>query len=228
MSSYRIRSIFNSRIHILELLSMEGFHVKNYEGFSSKEIDTMFSHDQLDMLVSKSSSSSEQKEEEKEKDHAGEKKIYVKYYLGKPMRKEVLSNIVEDLFETPQSETNHPLLEPTSDTLVIIIDEEPNDTNVKQLQTLYDRDGIFVMMYNIRRLQFNVRKHVLNPEVSVVGDTEAGELKEKFNIRDWSQLPEISRFDPLAMSIFLRPGQIMRIQRDSPTSIENVYFRYCI
>jgi len=198
---------------------MEGFHVKNYEGFSSKEIDTMFAHDQLDMLISKRGDGGE--------DSGDEKKIYVKYYLGKPMRKDILSNIVEDLFETHQSETNRPVLEPSSDTLVIIIDEEPNDTNIKQLQTLYDRDGIFVMMYNIRRLQFNVRKHALNPEVSVISAAEADELKKKLNIRDGSQLPEISRFDPLAMAIFLRPGQIMRIRRDSPTSIENVYFRYC-
>ena len=225
MSSSRIRSIFNSRIHMLELLSMEGFHVKNYEGFSSKEIDTMFAHDQLDMLVSKHK---QDRGEQQPRGEEEENKIYVKYYLGKPIRKEILSNIVEDLFETPQAETNRPVLDPSSDTLVIIMDEEPNDTNIKQLQTLYDRDGIFVIMYNIRRLQFNVRKHTLNPEVGVVTSAkEMDELRDKFNIRDWSQLPEISRFDPLAMAIFLRPGQIMRIRRDSPTSIENLYYRYC-
>ena len=224
MSSSRIRSIFNSRIHMLELLSMEGFHVKNYEGFSSKEIDTMFAHDQLDMLVSKQNQDREEQQPRGEE----EKKIYVKYYLVKPIRKEILANIVEDLFETPQAETNRPVLEPSTDTLIIIMDDEPNDTNIKQLQTLYDRDGIFVIMYNIRRLQFNVRKHALNPEVGVVTRAkEIDELREKFNIRDWSQLPEISRFDPLAMAIFLRPGQIMRIRRDSPTSIENLYYRYC-
>jgi DNA-directed RNA polymerase subunit H (RpoH/RPB5) len=178
----------------------------------------MYANNQLDMLVSK--------ERGGNLDGDGEK-IYVKYYLGKPIRKEILTNIVEDLFEIPQADTNRPVLEP-SDALVFIIDEEPNDTNIKQLQILFDRDGIFVMMYNIRRLQFNVRKHALNPEVGVVKDEkEVQEIREKFNIREWTQLPEISRFDPLAMSIFLRPGQIMRIRRDSPTSIENLYYRYC-
>ena len=217
MSSYRIRSIYNSRIHMLDLLEMEGYQVQDYQGFSSKEVDTMYSHDQLDMLVSIHASPPQ-----------NQRKIYIKYYLGKPMRKEILSNIVEDLFEIPHTETNRPLLD-KSDTLIIIIDEEPNDTNIKQLQTLFDRDGLFVMMYNIRRLQFNVRKHALNPEVSVVTSArDVEDIKEKFNIREWHQLPEISRFDPLAMAIFLRPGQIMRIRRDSPTSIENIYYRYCV
>jgi len=190
---------------------MEGFQVEDYQGFNTKEIDAMFKHNQLDMLVSRKNT----------------EQIYVKYLLDKPLRKDNLNNIVEDLFENPHMNTNAPLLAKT-DTLVVIIEDEPNETNVNHCRTLFDRDGIFVVVFNIRRLQFNVRKHSLNPQIRILTTQEMNELKQTMKITDWSQLPEISRFDPLAMSIFLKPGQILHIDRDSPVSISSIYYRYCV
>jgi DNA-directed RNA polymerase subunit H (RpoH/RPB5) len=210
MSSYRISTLYNSRINILELLEMEGYAVQDYQGFSKNEIDAMFKHDQLDMLVSRENN----------------QKVYIKYSLGKPIRKELLSQMIEDLFENEYMNTNAPLLQET-DTLVIIIDEEPNETNIKQCRLLFDRFKKFVVMFNIRRLQFNIRKHVLIPQTRILSTVDMANLKTKYKIKDWSQLPEISRFDPLAMSVFLRPGQIIEIDRHSPVSISNLYYRFC-
>ena len=43
-----------------------------------------------------------------------------------------------------------------------------------------------------------------------------------------SQLPEISRYDPVALVIGLRPGEVCKIIRPSPTAITTEYFRLCI
>ena len=50
----------------------------------------------------------------------------------------------------------------------------------------------------------------------------------KMNIVDNSKIPEISRFDPVAIAIGLRPGDICEIIRPSITSITGTYYRYCI
>ena len=191
---------------------MEGYKVDEYQGFNYKEVELMFKHEQLDMLVKKPSTDDQ---------------IFVKYFLGKPLRKEMMNNMVEDLFDTPQAETGQPLLR-KSDTLVIILDEEPNETNIGHCNTLYNQSGIFVAIFNIRRLQFNIRKHQLIPAVRILSAKEMEEHKDKYKIKDWSQFPDISRFDPLALAVFLRPGQILRIDRDSPVSMSNIYYRHCI
>ena len=91
------------------------------------------------------------------------------------------------------------------DTLVIIIDDEPNDTIINKIKFLYDKDGIFVVIHNIQRLQFNILNHYLVPSMKILNDDEVDSLKKKYNIQTLSQLPEISRFDPQALAMCLRP-----------------------
>ena len=51
---------------------------------------------------------------------------------------------------------------------------------------------------------------------------------KKYNITDKVQFPDISRFDPVARAIGLRPGQLCHIIRPSKTSIKANYYRICI
>ena len=51
---------------------------------------------------------------------------------------------------------------------------------------------------------------------------------KKYNITDKIQFPDISRFDPVARAIGLRPGQLCKITRYSKTAIETFYYRICI
>ena len=53
-------------------------------------------------------------------------------------------------------------------------------------------------------------------------------IYEKFNITKDSEVPEISRFDPVAQAIGLRPGQLCKITRSSPTSITTEFYRFCV
>ena len=43
-----------------------------------------------------------------------------------------------------------------------------------------------------------------------------------------NQFPEIERFDPQALALSLRPGQVVRIQRDSVTALNTIYYRVCL
>ena len=206
LSSNRILKIYKSRNTILELLRTREYNISDYAEFSINEIDAMFTNDQLDMLVSKEN---------------GEK-TYIKYYLNsKNIRKENLDTLVEDLFIIESVLTK-------DDTLIVIVNDEPNDTIVDRMKYLYDHDGIFIVMHNIDRLQYNLLNNVLVPYTEILEDPQVDELKKEYNLKNTSQLPEISRFDPHALAICLRPGQVCKLQRKSNTAMNYSYYRVCL
>jgi DNA-directed RNA polymerase subunit H (RpoH/RPB5) len=208
----RILSIFKSRNTILELLENQDYDIKEYEGFSINEIDAMVSNNQLDMLVTNMLVTNEKTQQ----------KAYIKYYLNaKQIRPTVLEEVIEDLFVIESVLTKN-------DTLIIITEDEPNDTILTKLRYLYDNEGYFVIIHNIKRLQFNILKHKLVPTGFILDENEIEEMKKKYNIRELKQLPEISRFDPQALAMGLRPGQVCRFNRESVTAMFTEYYRLCV
>ena len=65
------------------------------------------------------------------------------------------------------------------------------------------------------------------PKHTILTDTEVADLKKRYNINDTSELPEISRYDPVAQAIGMRPGQVCKITRPSKTAITTDYYRIC-
>jgi DNA-directed RNA polymerase subunit H (RpoH/RPB5) len=192
---------------MIELLDSQQYDISGYDKFSIHEIDAMLSNSQLDMLVTHKTKS---------------QKIYVKYYLSaKQIRPTNLDEIIEDLFEIENILSKQ-------DTLIIITEDEPNDTIVTKMKYLFDQDGIFVVIHNINRLQYNILNHRLVPSCSILEENEIEELKQTYNIRHMMQLPEISRFDPQALALCIRPGQICRFQRESATALTYNYYRICV
>tara|TARA_Y100000992_G_scaffold243928_1_gene174999 strand:- start:291 stop:911 length:621 start_codon:yes stop_codon:yes gene_type:complete len=203
-----INQIYKSRKTILELLSEQGYDVDSYIDFSINEIDAMSNNSQLDMLL-----------EDKDKS----KKVYVKYSLQtKQIRwQQNLEEIIEDLYYIENVLT-------TKDDLVIIINEEPNENLLNKLKYIYDNDGIFIVMHNISRLQFNIINHVLVPKCNILTEKEAENFKIEYKIKNNKQLPQMSRFDPQALALCVRPGQICNFSRKSINAITAPYYRICV
>lgn len=201
-----VSTIYKARSTLLEQLEERGYDTSNYSGFSIHEVHTMFNNEQLDMLL----------QNEKEE------KIYVKFHLEKMLRKENIFNAVEELFNIEM------LLDKDTDQLIIVTKDEPNDTLIKTAKHIWNSENAFVTLYNIKRLQFNILNHELVPKHTILSETQTKELVEKYNIQDpLTQLPEISRFDPVAIAIGMRPGKICKIERSSKTSISTEYYRVC-
>ena len=143
-------------------------------------------------------------------EHASEKKkVYIKYVSC--VRQGNLDNIV---------------LDKRTDTLILISDDEPNDMIRSKVEYLFNHDGIFVVIHNIKRLQFNLLKHKDVPPVRVLTEEEQTEIMKKYRI-DTSQLPSISRFDPVSLAICLRPGQVCVFKRNSVVALETDFYRIC-
>ena len=213
-SSIIISQIYRSRKIILELMDKQGFDVSGYSNFSVSEVNAMKQNNQLDMLLESKSSTREGKT-------ADGNKIYIRYYLAKTIRPANIHEMIDDLFVITETLKKN-------DTLYIIIKDNVNETLVNELKHIWERDGIFIIIENIKYLQFNILNHVLVPEHKVMKENEVNDVMIRYNINDKSQLPDISRFDPVARAIGLRPGQVCHIIRPSKTAIETNYYRICV
>ena len=212
-SSILISHIFTSRKIILELLEKQNYSTSDYSNFSISEVNSMKQNNQLDMLL-------ETKEEDVSEENP-KKKIYVRYYLTGKLAGKNIQEMIDDLFILTETLKK-------SDTLFIITKDDPNETLINELKHIWESEGIFIVIENIKRLQFNILKHVLVPEHRVMKEKEVKEIMLKYNINSISQFPDISRFDPVAKVIGLRPGQVCHIIRPSKTAIHANYYRACI
>ena len=132
---------------------------------------------------------------------------------------------MENFFNSDDEETEKKL-----DQLIILVNDEPNATIETFVRTMWQEKKHFIVVISLHRLQFNIMKHVLVPPHDRLTTAEADEMKLKYNIhadRGIQQLPEISRFSPVAQVIGLRPGEITRILRPSKTAIQSVFYRLC-
>jgi DNA-directed RNA polymerase subunit H (RpoH/RPB5) len=213
-SSVLISQIYQSRKIILELMDKQNFDISGYANFSISEVNAMKLNNQLDMLLESKSDSSGEKSVEG-------KKIYIRYYLAKTIRPTNLNEMIDDLFTLSETLKKN-------DTLYIIVKDNVNETLINELKHIWERDGIFIVMESIKHLQFNILKHELVPQHTLMSNSEIEEVIKRYNIVDKSLFPDISRFDPIARAICLRPGQICHIKRPSKTAITANYYRICI
>lgn len=205
MSNNTILKIYKSRINIIEQLKSLSYDVEDHENFSPTDVDNMFRINQLDMLFTNTING---------------RKIYVRYSLSNSVNKSI-TNIIHQIFNLER------ILTP-DDTLCIIQDDEPNDSLRETLSRTFKRNGIFVVIHNIQRLQFNILKHCKVPQYRVLTEEEKEQVKSDYSIVADSQFPEISRFDPVALAIYLRPGEVVQIMAPSPTAGQAVRYRICV
>ena len=212
-SSILISHIFTSRQIILELMDSQGYNINDYANFSINEVNAMRQNNQLDMLL--------ETKDDKVSNENPKKKIYIRYYLSSRPAAKNIREMIDDLFTLTETLKK-------SDTLLIIIKDEPNETLLNEIKHIWEAEGIFIVIESIKRLQFNILKHVLVPKHRVMFETEVNEIMKRYNISDKIQFPDISRFDPVARVIGLRPGDVCHITRASKTAIETNYYRVCV
>lgn len=204
-SSTTASKVFTGRNILLRQLEKRGFNVSNYTNFSVNEVHNMLQNKQCDIIV---------------EDDKG-RKVYVKYHLSKAIHPNHILEVVDELFYIEQELNKH------TDQVIIITKTDANDTITNCLTQLYHSDKVFVTIYSIKRLQFDILQHDLVPEHIILLEEERQALFEKYNITKPSELPEISRFDPVAVAIGIRPGEVCKILRKSKTAVSSEYFRMC-
>ena len=240
-ASKTIARLYNARKNLLDLLMVQGYDVEGYTHFGVNEVNAMYAHKQLDMLVetklSSSSSSSSDKSKEKKEEGKGKpkKKAYIKFHLEKMLSTGHINDLIEDLYVLGSggevgglgisTNANDTVLT-ERDTLIIVTKQEVKTMN-QYLNQLF-LQGRFIVLLSLDRLQFNILNHQYVPPHTILSKEELDEMMKKYNVGDKSQLPDISRYDPVALAIGMRPGDVCKIDRPSKSAIHSTYYRVCV
>uniref|UniRef100_A0A6C0EM85 RNA polymerase subunit H/Rpb5 C-terminal domain-containing protein n=1 Tax=viral metagenome TaxID=1070528 RepID=A0A6C0EM85_9ZZZZ len=200
-----ISKVYKSRIILLEILKARGFDTDDWGGFSVTEIETLYNNKQLDMLLENPTTN---------------KKIFIKYHLATRLGPVHVYDYVDDLFDIEDVLT-------TYDDLIIISKDKVNTTIQDLIEQSFIKDKRFVNIYNLNDYLFNILNHIMVPPHLILDDTEKKKVEQRYNVTNDSEFPEISRFDPVAKAIGLRPGELCEITRSSPTAVQTKYYRLC-
>lgn len=212
MESKLIYHISKARQNVLELMNQNGYDTTEYDNFTKSEVNAMNSYQQLDMLLTKEADGS---------------KIYIRFALETKVSVNLIKGMIEELFsDNDGDESATPTLS-KKDTLYIIFQTDPNKTVVNMLKHLWEIDGIYIIPQSLMRLQFNILKHILVPPHRIMAPEEVEELKRMRHLK-LEELPRISRFDPVAQAICIKPGQVCEIARASRNAIVSMYYRVCV
>ena len=166
----------------------------------------MDTHNELDFTVSNDSGNS----------------IIVKYYLNKTIKTSILQTVTSELFAEEG-------FDPNVNIVILLVDSEPNSSVQDTVKQIYAEENVCFIIYNIKRLLFNIQEHKMVPGHRVLSEDEKISFFEKYSISNpKTELPTISRFDPVALSIFIKPDEICEITRSTITSINSKYYRLCV
>jgi len=211
-NSSLISTIHKSRSTLIDLMRAQGYDTQEYDNSTLTDTNAKHSSDQLDMLFDKSAQVGETRTIHK---------TYVNYHLDKALRPPYIQEIIDDLFHVEE------VLQ-KNDTLMIVTKGDTSDNVLNTISHILEKDGIFIIVQNIKRLQFNILTHSIVPPHRIMSDSEIRDVMLAHNIQNISSFPDISRFDPVVVAIGMRPGQVCEILRPSKTAIIGKYYRVCI
>jgi len=141
-------------------------------------------------------------------------KIYL-YYCYDNVTKNILDSIIHKAGRSI-----------TEEDILLIITKDYASTINYLLRTKYANH--YINIYKIQELQYNILEHSYVQKHIKLNEMEKKELYEKYNIENDKQMPQISRFDPVAKAILLRPGEVCKIIRHDKISLQNDYYRICV
>lgn len=202
-----ISKLYKSRKNLLNQLATIGYNTEDYNNFSINEVNVLYQQNKQDMLLKGSDGSS----------------LYINYSVDKALRPQNIHDLVEDLYHLEN------VLKPdTQDYLIIVAKEPANETLMNLLVQIYANDKILINIISLAELQFNIMEHSKVPKHTKLTKEETEQVKKDYNISDNSQFPKISRFELIARIIGIKPDEVCKIVRPSPTAIQNLFYRICV
>tara|TARA_Y100000991_G_scaffold197422_1_gene167869 strand:+ start:449 stop:1072 length:624 start_codon:yes stop_codon:yes gene_type:complete len=203
-SSQVITNLFKSRKILLELLSERGYNIESQNNFTENEVRIMAQQKQLDFELENNG-----------------KKVFVKYLIATKIRNNSLRNFLTEFLE------ENPNIEPSSTDFIIILKDKPNDSLLKVVDDFYSEKQIYINLFYIKNLLFNILKHEYVPDHKIIKESEFKEIKNNYNLNSRYQLPIINRHDAVSNVLGIRPGVVVKITRPSKTAGQYVSYRCC-
>jgi len=144
-------------------------------------------------------------------------KVRIIYYLGKFQKNDFKP------FVDPEKD-------PKFDLYLVVMAEKLTTNHMKEIAKLEkEQPGMTVQFFDLKEVSFNITKHVLVPKHEVIDDeTEIAEIVKTYQVKTKHQFPLILRTDPVAKYYGMKPGNLVRITRVSPSAGEYFLYRCCV
>uniref|UniRef100_A0A6C0EV16 RNA polymerase subunit H/Rpb5 C-terminal domain-containing protein n=1 Tax=viral metagenome TaxID=1070528 RepID=A0A6C0EV16_9ZZZZ len=206
-----IKQLYTARNNIISYLKNNGYDCEEFDHFCIEEINIMKNTDELSFMVSNT---------------LGEK-CYIKYVIDESYKHNVLKKtnfpgIIYDIFVDPDKKVLG-----KKDTLLIITTNYSEDSMHQIIKSAWEIDNHFIVLFTLAHLQINILNHSYVPKHIKLTDDEKMEFLKTYNVNE-TQIPEISRFDPVARAICLKPNDVCKIIRYDKISFNNDYYRICV
>ena len=208
-----VNKLFKSRSVIIEMLEMRGFNVEPYRNFSLNEIEAMFKATEkktspelgsLDMTVVNSLGG----------------KLYVKYLMASKLRTSNFKTLIDEMLEG--------ILNGGDEIIFILKDTVNNmDTFDSMLEGYLSVNNLFIQIFSLDNLLFNITKHQLVPKMRIISPEERDAVLETFSATQ-GQMPQILKSDPQSKFLGVRKGDMCEIIRASETAGNSVTYRMCL
>lgn len=206
-----------TRTNLIKMLQYRKIDVSAYEKFNQDELKKMLQQSLLD----KSFTNAEVGPLDMIVKNPDNSHTYVKYRLDKIKTARAIESFIEQIYDTQ--------LKP-EDKLILVAPERINiqgSSFETMLNNFYNQKGYYVQIISLPQLLINIVNHRDVPHHEVIDENDKKELLVKYNIKQ-ENLPVILRDDAMARYLGLRPGEIVRILRPSPTSGTYVSYRICV
>jgi DNA-directed RNA polymerase subunit H (RpoH/RPB5) len=113
--------------------------------------------------------------------------------------------------------------------IIIVSPSRPSESVMKVLiNHNADRDNVYVQIFDIRSLGFNISKHRKVPQHRIVNENEKPVIIKNYNLKSLDQMPKILSQDAMAKFIGARPGDVVEVVGLCETSADNLRYRYCV
>ena len=207
----RYTILLNARNNIIKMLNYRGYDTSKILNLSEKELEV------FDELVKKKINSFDISTN---LINQPSENIMVQFLFKRTNEKKIEEDIIKFFSEQK---------DPSKSVLIFIIMYKDND-NILQNKAyqIYQIYKYFTQIFSINNLQQNIIDHSFVPKHILLSSDEEESILNDYNLDTKRKLPYITKHDPVAKYIGMKPGNICKIIRPSETSGEYISYRYCI
>ena len=218
--------VYDSRIHLLEMLEDRGYDVSHLMNYTHDEIKVMLNEQKTGKFVSLPDIGPLDILLEKNSGTPLAEKIYVKYRLESKFKGTTNLNAqITEIFE--KYLTNKDTLIILNICRVLIKPGVKEKTDEEFGNNLLITKNYFVQLFGLENFLFNVSRHQFVPKHRILSKQESLDLITKFNC-NIKNIPTIKRDDAQAKYIGLRPRQICEIKVENVSSGYTTKYRLCV
>lgn len=194
------KNLYKCRQTVLEMLSDRGYPVPDNFNMSFEDFLLLLEENNLDLHFIKDDQTNDA--------------IYVRflYDYNKNLTKKDLDMMIEEI---QTEKTDNPDIQ-----MVFILKINPSKNSMEVLEKTKNTEIFWQDM-----LTFNPTKHYLVPQHIPLNEEEIQEVMKMYKCKK-SQLPKLSRSDPIAKYYGMKPDSVFKIIRNSPSMGEHIYYRH--